>query len=68
MVNSGLVNSKPPCFIRPEFCEYFVALGRFPRFKNPVKYSRNFQINQNFRRQTCGTRNKHNANQYVRPA
>jgi hypothetical protein len=45
MVNASMVNGRAPCFLRATFCESFPVLGRFPRFKNPVKYIRGFEIN-----------------------
>ena len=45
MVNDGMVNARSTCENRAYFCEIFAVLGRFPRFKNPVKYSRRIDIN-----------------------
>jgi hypothetical protein len=45
MVNASMVNGRVLCFPRATFCDSFPVFGRFPRFQNPVKYSRNFNIN-----------------------
>ena len=45
MVNVGVVNARVSCFLRATFCESFPVLGRIPRFQNPVKYRRRFDIN-----------------------
>jgi hypothetical protein len=45
MVNAGVVNARPPCLARAEFCVFFRVLGRFLRFKKPVKYICSSQIN-----------------------
>jgi hypothetical protein len=45
MVNGGVVNARASCFFRAAFCEFFPALGRIPRFQNPLKYGRRFDVN-----------------------
>jgi hypothetical protein len=45
MVNSGMVNGPKSYFPPPCFCESFAVLGRIPRFQNPVKYVRRFEVN-----------------------
>jgi hypothetical protein len=47
MVNAGIVNAHASHFFQPHFRESFRALGRFPRFKNPFKYTHNFPVNHN---------------------
>ncbi len=45
MVNDVVVNGEvSPAFLA-NFSENFPFSGRFIRFENPVKYSRNFNIN-----------------------
>jgi hypothetical protein len=44
MVNDGVVNARGACVIHAHFCVLFPALGQIPRFKNPVKYVRGFNI------------------------
>ena len=46
MLNANKVNARSSCVIRAHFCEFFLVLGRFLLFKNPVKYTRIFAINQ----------------------
>ena len=46
MVNVRMLNCEPAFVPQPDFREIFRVLGRFPRFKNPVKYIRGWQINQ----------------------
>ncbi len=45
MVNGGVVNGPASYLLRATFCDFFPALGRFLRFKNPVKYTGRFEIN-----------------------
>jgi hypothetical protein len=45
MVNEGMVNARSSCAIHAHFCVIFLVSGRFPRFKNPVKYSQRIDIN-----------------------
>jgi hypothetical protein len=45
MVNAGMVNASASCFLSAHFGEIFLVFGRFPRFRNPVKYSQRFDIN-----------------------
>jgi hypothetical protein len=45
MINVRMVNAGTSCSIRADFCVFFPVSGRFPRFKNPVKYASNFRIN-----------------------
>jgi len=47
MVNASVVNAPKSYFSPPCFCESFAVLGRIPRFQNPVKYTRRFEINHN---------------------
>jgi hypothetical protein len=47
MLNAGVVNGEPSCEFRARFCVFFPVLGRFPYFKNTVKYTSNFPINLN---------------------
>jgi hypothetical protein len=47
MVNTGVVNSQSSSFLPTHFHEFFRALGRFPRLKDPVKYTHNFPVNHN---------------------
>ena len=46
MVNAGVVNGGPRIFSPPRFCESFRVFGQFPRFQNPFKYTRGFEINR----------------------
>jgi hypothetical protein len=46
MVNARMVNAGSSYFPPPHFCESFRVLGRILCFKNPVKYTRIFEINQ----------------------
>ena len=46
MLNARLVNARISYFPPATFCESFAVFGRIPRFQNPFKYTRNFQINQ----------------------
>jgi hypothetical protein len=41
-----MVNAASWCLICADFCVFFLVLGRFLHFKNPVKYSSIFEINQ----------------------
>jgi hypothetical protein len=45
MVNADTVNARPSCSIHAHFCNFFAVSGRFPRFKNPVKYIGSSLIN-----------------------
>ena len=68
ILNAGVVNARAPCLSRAAFCVFFRVLGRFLRFRNPVKYVHRSQLNrsrphflihhqcvtQNFRRVTFG--------------
>jgi hypothetical protein len=45
MVNAGMVNEPASYFLPPQFCEFFRDSARFPRLKNPVKYTRVFKLN-----------------------
>jgi hypothetical protein len=45
MVNARMVNGRAACSPHAAFCEFFLVSGRFPRFKNPVKYTRNLRVN-----------------------
>ena len=45
MVNLAMVNAKPPCANRADFCIIFAVSGRFLHFKKPVKYRSRLQIN-----------------------
>jgi hypothetical protein len=46
MLNVRMLNSELACVSQPDFREIFHVSGRFPRFKNPFKYIRGWQINQ----------------------
>ncbi len=46
MVNADIVNADSSYFPPATFCESFLVLGRIPRFQNPFKYARGFNINQ----------------------
>jgi len=46
MVNANSVNARIACANRAHFCVFLLVLGRFLLFKNPVKYSGIFEINQ----------------------
>jgi hypothetical protein len=46
MVNVRMLNGELACVSQPDFREIFRVLGHFPRFKNPVKYTRGSRINQ----------------------
>ena len=50
MVNAGVVNGGPSCFLCVAFCVFFAALGRFPRSQNPVKYAGKLRVNHNMER------------------
>jgi len=45
MVNPGVVNARPSCLPRADFCEIFPVSGRFLYFKNPFKYAGSFDLN-----------------------
>ena len=45
MVNDGVVNARKACAFRAHFCEIFRVSGRIPRFQNPFKYIRRFDLN-----------------------
>jgi hypothetical protein len=45
MVNARMVNARGSYFSPTAFCESFRVFGRIPRFQNPFKYTRRFQIN-----------------------
>jgi hypothetical protein len=40
-----MVNARGSYFLRATFCEIFLVSGRIPRFKNPFKYIRGFNLN-----------------------
>ena len=42
-----MVNARVPCPERADFCIIFAVSGRFPRFKNPVKYICRSRLNRN---------------------
>ena len=46
MFNASVVNGEASCSPCAYFSEILPVFGRFPRFKNPVKYTGNLQINQ----------------------
>ena len=46
MVNANVVNARVACSNRADFCVFLLDSGRFMLFKNPVKYSPIFEINQ----------------------
>jgi hypothetical protein len=46
MLNAEMVNAEPRCVFRAHFGDFFRVSGRFPRFKNPVKYIRTCGINR----------------------
>jgi hypothetical protein len=46
MVNEGVVNARSRRVLSAHFCKFFPAFARFPRSKDPVKYTRGFGINQ----------------------
>jgi len=45
MVNTRMVNARPPYFLRATFCKIFGVSGRIPRFQNPFKYTGGFNLN-----------------------
>jgi hypothetical protein len=45
MVNAGKVNGKARYFSPAAFCESFRVFGQIPRFQNPFKYTRKFNVN-----------------------
>jgi len=45
MVNPGMVNAPARCLPHPHFAKISRVFARYPRFKNPVKYIRGFQVN-----------------------
>jgi len=47
MVNTGMVNAQGTCSEYAHFCKFFAVSGRILHLKNPVKYERIFDINQN---------------------
>ena len=45
MVNARMVNAESSYFSPATFCESFRVFGQIPRFQNPFKYTRKFNVN-----------------------
>jgi hypothetical protein len=45
MVNARMVNAQSSYFSPATFCESFRVFGQIPRFQNPFKYTRKFNVN-----------------------
>ncbi len=45
MVNARMVNASPAYFSPATFCESIRVFALIPRFRNPFKYRRSFNLN-----------------------
>jgi hypothetical protein len=46
MINAGMVNAQVPCLLSAHFCYFLPVFAQILQFKNPVKYTGIFDINQ----------------------